>query len=154
MGPANNLIYFLSHLASVMNRQADQLLQEQLGIGLSQYRVLMVLEWNPRISQRVISDSLGQSESGVSRQIRLLIKKGMLSAKRDPFNRRQQITVPTPLGARITEAAGNLLKRSLKTDLGGLDDKQATSLNKALEQLHKELCKPGKTGACKHMLGI
>jgi len=54
MGPTNNLTYLVQHLAAVMGKQADQVLQEQLGIGISQFRILMVLEWNPRVQQRTI----------------------------------------------------------------------------------------------------
>ncbi|HXR49712.1 MAG TPA: MarR family winged helix-turn-helix transcriptional regulator, partial [Verrucomicrobiae bacterium] len=67
MGPTNNLSYLIQHLAAVMGKQSDQLLQEQLGIGYSQYKILMVLEWNPRVQQRTIAESLGQTEASISR---------------------------------------------------------------------------------------
>src|ERR1700761_9456249 len=105
MGPTNNLGYLIQHLAAVMGRQSDQVLQEQLGIGLSQFRILMVLEWNPRVQQRAIADSLGQTEASVSRQIKLLKSKNLLVSKIDPSNRRKHITAPTPLGMQLTEAA-------------------------------------------------
>src|SRR3954464_11603246 len=105
MGPTRNLTYLIDHLAAVMGKQAEQALQEQLGIGLSQYRILMVLEWNPRVQQRTIATSLGQTEASVSRQIGLLKNKGLLATKVDLNNRRKHITAPTPLGMQITEAA-------------------------------------------------
>src|SRR5512146_2745468 len=108
MGPANDLNYLIHHLAAVMGKQTEQVLQEQLGVGLSQYKILMVLEWNPRIGQKAIADSLGQTEAAVSRQIKLLKSKNLLTIKPDPHNRRKHITTPTPLGMQLTEAAADI----------------------------------------------
>ena len=154
MGPANNISYLIQHLAAVMGRQSDQHLQEQLGIGLSQYKILMVLEWNPRIQQKSIADSLGQTEASISRQIKLLTAKGLLLAKPDPQNRRKHITAPTTQGMQVTEAANDILRRSSTPDFANLGEDQILSLGKELQRLHRAVCRPGKLGACDHQLGI
>lgn len=154
MGPANDLTYLIHHLAAVMGRQTEQVLQEQLGIGLSQYKILMVLEWNPRIGQRAIADSLGQTEAAISRQIKLLKSKKLLITKPDPRNRRKHITAPTPLGMQLTEAADAILRRTFSADFAKLGDDQLTRLTTGLQQLHRQVCKPGRTGACGHQLGL
>lgn len=154
MGPANNLSYLIQHLAAVIGRQSDQVLQEQLGIGLSQYKILMVLEWNPRVQQRAIADSLGQTEASVSRQIRLLKAKKLLLAKQDPDNRRKHITAPTPLGMQLTEAATDILRRNFGQDFTNVGDDQLLQLVTGLQRLHKQVCRPGRPGACDHPLGL
>ncbi len=154
MGPANNLSYLIQHLAAVIGRQSDQVLQEQLGIGLSQYKILMVLEWNPRVQQRSIADALGQTEASVSRQIRLLKAKKLLLTKQDPDNRRKHITVPTPLGMQLTEAAADILHRNFGRDFTNLGDDQLLQLVTGLQRLHKQVCRPGRPGACDHPLGL
>src|SRR3954470_24781839 len=113
MGPGNNLTYLIDHLAAVIGKQADQVLHEQLGIGISQYRILMALEWNPRVGQKTLATSLGQTEASISRQIKLLQSKGLLESRIDPNNRRKHITVPTTKGMQITEAAADVMRRSL-----------------------------------------
>src|SRR4051812_19297451 len=113
MGPANNLSYLMNHVAAVMAKQSEQVLRNELNLGLSQYKILMVLEWNPRTAQKAIAVSLGQTEASVSRQIRLLKQKGLLESKTDPKNRRRHITAPTLKGMRVTEAAANALRGSL-----------------------------------------
>src|SRR4051812_2844012 len=128
MGPANNLNYLLQHLAAVLGRQSEQILQEQLGIGLSQYKILMGLEWNPRVGQRAIADSLGQSEAAISRQLKLMKNKALLQTKVDPNNRRKHITVPTPKGMQVTEAAETALRTGLGPDFTNLGDDQAMQL--------------------------
>lgn len=154
MGPTNNLMYLVQHLAAILGKQSEQILQEQLGIGLSQFKILMVLEWNPRVSQRHIADSLGQTEASISRQIKLLTGKGLLVSKRDPQNRRKHITAPTTMGMQVTEAATNILRRGFGPEFGGLGDDQLVQLITGLQRLHAIVCKPGKAGACDHPLGL
>lgn len=154
MNPTTKLTYLLQHLAEVLGKQSDQLLQEQLGIGMSQYKILMVLEWNPRIGQRAIADSLGQTEASISRQIKLLTKRGLLSAQPDPQNRRKHITAPTLKGMQLTEAANDILRRSFGQDFASLGDDQQMQLTAGLQRLHKMICRPGRSGACDHQLGI
>ncbi len=142
----------MHHLAAVLGKQSDQLLKEQLGIGFSQYRILMVLEWNPRIQQNVIANHLGQTEASISRQIKVLKDKGLLTSKADPQNKRKHISLPTPRGMQITEAASDILRRGLAGDIISLGDDQLLKLNQNLQRLHKQLCQPGKAGACDHQL--
>jgi DNA-binding MarR family transcriptional regulator len=154
MGPTNNLSYIVHHLAAVMGKQSDQVLQEQLGIGLSQFKILMVLEWNPRVQQKAIADSLGQTEASISRQIKLLKGKGLLVSRVDPNNKRKHITAPTPLGMQVTEAATNIMRRSFGPEFSSLGDDQIMQLVSGLQKLHTIVCRPGKLGACDHQLGI
>jgi DNA-binding MarR family transcriptional regulator len=154
MGPTNNLSYLVQHLSAVLGKQADQVLQEQLGIGLSQYKILMVLEWNPRVQQRSIADSLGQTEASISRQIKLLKGKGLLVTRQDPQNRRRHTTMPTTLGMQVTEAASNIMRRNFGPEFSGMGDDQIMQLIAGLQRLHAIVCKPGKPGACDHPLGL
>ncbi len=154
MGPTNNLAYLVEHLASVMSKQSDQVLQEQLGIGVSQYKILMVLEWNPRVQQKTIADSLGQTEASISRQIKLLQAKGLLNARPDPQNRRKHITAPTTLGMQVTEAATSIIRRSFGPEYASLGEDHLLQLIAGLQNLHHIVCRPGKLGACDHPLGL
>ena len=154
MGPTNNLAYLVEHLAAVIGKQSDQVLLEQLGIGLSQYKILMVLEWNPRVQQKTIADSLGQTEASISRQIKLLQSKGLLSARPDPQNRRKHITAPTTLGMQVTEAATAIMRRSFGPEYASLGEDQLMQLIAGLQNLHHIVCRPGKIGACDHPLGL
>lgn len=154
MGPVNNLNYLVQHLAAIIAKQSEQILQEQLGIGLSQYKILMVLEWNPRVQQRSIADSLGQTEASISRQIKILINKNLLVSRRDPGNRRKHLTAPTPLGMQLTEAASDILRRNFTPEFARMGDDQLMQLIAGLQRLHANVCRPGKPSACDHPLGL
>ena len=154
MDPTNKLSYLMQHLAAVMGKQADQILQEQLGIGVSQFKILMVLEWNPRVQQRTIASSLGQTEASISRQIKLLTNKGLLIVKRDQQNLRRHITAPTPLGMQITEAATSIMRRNFGPEYAAMGDDQLVQMVNNLQKFHHIVCQPGKLGACDHVLGL
>jgi DNA-binding MarR family transcriptional regulator len=67
MKPTNNIGYLMQRLSFLLARQSDQVLQEQLGIGFSQFKILMALGWDPSCQQRHIADKLGQTEASVAR---------------------------------------------------------------------------------------
>lgn len=154
MHPANYLGYMFNHVASVMAKQADQTLQEELGLGLSQFKILMVLQKTERVQQRFIADSLGQTEASISRQIQLLQEKGLLTSKRDPKNLRQHITVPTAKGFEITKTAMTILADQMQPDLDSMGQPAYQQLMNNLKTLHEIVCQPGKTGACDHQFKV
>ena len=154
MGPTQNLSYLLHHLAMVVGKQSEVILHEQLGIGLSQYRILAVLDWNPRVQQSVIASTLGQSEASISRQIKILEKKGLVEVEKDTLNKRKHIARPTPRGMELTESATAIIRRNLGPEYEHMGEEQLALLMSGLVNLHKVVCRPGKPGACNHPLGV
>src|SRR5579863_7179639 len=105
----NQLGYFLEHVSSLLVKQLDQVLLEQLGIGYAQFKVLRVIADNDSLGQKQIADELGQTEASISRQVRILKNNGLVSLRIDPANRRQHITRLTTRGYRFTAAADTIL---------------------------------------------
>jgi DNA-binding MarR family transcriptional regulator len=137
-----------------MSRQADQVLQERLGIGMSQFKILMILKWDTNVQQKYIADSLGQTEASISRQIKLLHEQNLLSTTINPKNRRQHITTLTGKGERLTEQAFEVLHTYNLPILGRLSDKQQKQLIEMLSIMHDEICTGNKPGACHHTSGL
>jgi DNA-binding MarR family transcriptional regulator len=148
--PKRAIGYLLQHVASTLGRQSDQVLQEQLGIGMSQFKLLMILRHSPHIPQRHLADNLGQTEASISRQIKLLVEKGLLIVKINPKSKREHITVPTPKGIAITEAARDILGQHFDPMYANLHEKQQKQLVETLATLHAWVCQPGKLVACDH----
>jgi len=136
---ANDLGYMLQHVASQLAKQSDQILQEQLGIGYSQFKILRTLQTNPRVKQRQIASDLGQTEASVSRQIKLMVEAGLLHVNVNPHNRREHVTVSTAKGVKLTEAALEALAKHHATALAALGDKQRNNLTDSLELLRDSL---------------
>ncbi|MEO8784770.1 MAG: MarR family transcriptional regulator [Candidatus Saccharimonadales bacterium] len=139
----SNIGFLLTHLAFVLGRQNDQILQEQLGLGFSQFKLMMVLQVKPHIKQKQIADALGQTEASISRQIKLLQQKGLLQSEIRAGNRRQHITTLTSKGLRFTEEARKILKASHQAMFAQLSPKQLEQLADSLKTMHAHSC-PGK----------
>lgn len=144
----DNLSYLLQHTASTLSRQADQVLQERLGIGLSQYRIMMVLQWNPSIRQRDIANNLGQTEASISRQIKLMHENGLLQTTVSPSNRREHITTLTRKGERLADEASAVLNQYHAPIFEGLSEKQQRQLGVSLGLMHQEICRGDRVGRC------
>jgi DNA-binding MarR family transcriptional regulator len=140
MEPTLAIIYYLQHLSVLTHRQSDQILQEQLGIGMSQYRILQVLQTNPEVQQKQIASLLGQTEASISRQIKLMQAKSMLVAEINPQNRREHLTRLLPMGERLLEAATQAMLLYHEPSINGLSSKEQSQLLKLLGQLHVQLC--------------
>ena len=154
MRPTNNIGYLLQHLSSVLAKQSDQVLQDRLGIGFSQFKILMVLQWHPDVQQRQIAESLGQTEASISRQIKLMLERGWLESKVSKTNRREHLTMPTTKGIRLTEQARDVLNEYHAPMFGQLTQKQIEQMLDTLVTMHSYACQPGKVGACDHPLSI
>jgi len=142
--------YLLQHVTAVLSKQLDQALQEQLGIGLAQYRVLATLETSPELEQRAIAKHLAQTEAGVSRQVKLLTEKGLLKSEVNVRSRREHLAALTPKGIKLIQAGRQVIERYNKPLFGILSDKQQKQLVESLVVLHNQTCKPGKLTACDH----
>ncbi len=136
----SNLAYRIHHVAALLERRAEQVLQEQFEIGFSQFKILMALKWKTNVQQRQIADSLGQTEASVSRQIKMMHEQGLLESKTQSGNRRQRITSLTIKGNELAEAAMKALGDNQKTIFADLSDVQRTQLNESLDIIHHHLC--------------
>ncbi len=130
----------MQHLSFVLSRQSDQVLQEQLGIGFSQFKIMMVLQSDPSVQQKHIADKLSQTEASISRQIKLLHDDGMLTSQVRPENRRQHITRLTPKGERIIDKAMEILNNYHAPVFSQLSAKQQDQFLDALKTLHQHAC--------------
>lgn len=142
--------YLVEHTASILHRQSDQVLQERLGIGMSQFKLLMILQEHPNVHQRELADWLGQTEASISRQIKILCEKGMLAIQVNPKNRRQHLTVATVKGVKVAQAAADVLVEYHGPVFEQFSEKQQKLLAEMLQAMHKIVCQDGKPHACNH----
>lgn len=126
----------LHHLSAVYSRESDQILQEQLGIGLSQFKILATLVENSAMQQKHIAQQLGQTEASISRQIKVLQAKGMVETMRNPTNRREHITTLTARGDRVTDAAQKVLANFQSSTLSHMAPRQQEILLGLLTKVH------------------
>lgn len=148
--PHEAIFYLLHHTGDMLERQLDQTLQEQLGIGMSQYRILALLSEGMEQGQRVVAQNLGQTEAAVSRQISLLGKKGYIQGRINEKNRRQHLIAITPKGLKLLEAARHAMARSLAPLDRSIPDKQQKQLQELLVAVHSWTCPKDRVHVCNH----
>lgn len=140
--------FLIQHLAFSLGRTNDQVLQEQLGIGFSQYKLMMVLQKMPHIQQKQIASALNQTEASISRQIRLLHDKNLLQTTVSPKNRREHITTLTDKGVRYTEEARRILTNYYQPMFEQISPKEQEQLVQLLGKLHDYICFDKDTTMC------
>ncbi|MEO5627444.1 MAG: MarR family winged helix-turn-helix transcriptional regulator [Candidatus Saccharimonadales bacterium] len=140
--------FLIQHLAFSLGHTNDQILQEQLGIGFSQFKLMMVLQKMPHIQQKQIANALNQTEASISRQIKLLHEKSLLQTTVNPKNRREHITTLTPKGVRYTEEAQRIMKDYYEPMFAHLSDKDQEQLVHQLGNLHDYVCQDSGNQMC------
>ena len=147
MSPST-LNYVLQHITATMHRQTDQMLQERLGVGVAQFKILTTLQERPAVQQRFLADSLGQTEASISRQIKLLAEKGLLTVQTSSESKRENITLLTPKGVKLTQAAREIVDTFHQPAFDQLSEKEHQQLTEILQCLHLHCCREGKPFAC------
>jgi DNA-binding MarR family transcriptional regulator len=125
----------LEHVSSLLVKQLDQVLLEQLGIGYAQFKVLRVLADLGSSGQKQIAEELDQTEASISRQVRLLKEDGLVRLRIDPANHRQHLASLTRRGLRFTIAADNMLSHYQYQLFSLLKPKDQSMLKQALERV-------------------
>lgn len=135
MNTAHVLAAQLHNLNALLSRESDALLQEQLGIGLSQYKILMVVQKHPDVQQKVIAEQLRQTEASVSRQIKILQQRGMIMSLKNPNNQREHLAGLTIKGARFITMADKILTSYHQTFFSRLSEAQQQKLHTLLDRV-------------------
>lgn len=135
-----NIGYLLHHITAVLARNSDQVLQEQLGIGFSQFKILLVLQEQPGVRQKQLAQKLGQTEASVSRQVKLLSDDGLILSQVSPRNRREHLSYLTSKGTKIVERSLEILNTYHAPVFAGLSSKQQQQLQELLLQVHTAMC--------------
>lgn len=136
----NDLGYLLHHTSFVLARQSDQVLQEQLGIGFSQFKLLLILQQANAIQQRQVAAQLGQTEASISRQVNLLQESGMITNQVNPNNRREHLISLTPKGIKVTEKSMEILNTYHAPFFNRLSERQQVQLQDLLAAMHDAIC--------------
>lgn len=142
--------YLLRHTADVLHRQLDQVLLEQLGVSLSQLQVMTVLQHYPGAAQNELAVHLGQTEAGISRQLKRLAAAGLAEVTTAAEEKRKHTATLTAKGQTMAEAAKSLATNTYRKANQDLNSKQLDALQEALDLLHRQTCQPSRPHSCDH----
>lgn len=115
-------LYWQIHkLAFLIEKKSDEVLREQLSIGFAQYKVLEAISHNSLAKQNLIAELLDQTEASISRQIKLLEKKGLIIVSQVMGNKRARELSLTMQGEEIVSQAKQLLDIATSQIVGVLN---------------------------------
>ena len=114
-------LYWQIHkLAFLLEKRADESLKSQLDIGFAQYKVLEAINHNSLAKQNTIAKLLDQTEASISRQIKILHKKGLITVVDVMGNKRARELSLTGIGEEMVSNAEELLDMTQAQVIGEL----------------------------------
>lgn len=117
---ASRIFWQLHKLAFILEKHADTHLRAQLGIGFAQYKVLEAINHNMLAKQNTIAELLDQTEASISRQIKILQKKGLINVADVMGNKRARELTLTDIGFEIVSNAEEILEVTQAQIIGSL----------------------------------
>ncbi len=138
-------LYWQIHkLAVLLEKRADESLREQLDIGFAQYKVLEAINQNMLARQNMVAEMLDQTEASISRQIKILQKKGMIIVAEVMGNKRARELSLTRVGEEIVRNCEEILDVTQAQIMGGLSYQEQRLLQELFERMLEKARKPKK----------
>ncbi|HET9850039.1 MAG TPA: MarR family transcriptional regulator [Candidatus Saccharimonadales bacterium] len=137
IGQSQNRPTPLLSLVWKLQQSADEVLQAKVGVGLSQIRILAVLDKSVAYSQRAVASELGQTEANVSRQLRLMKRHGLVTINKNKQDHRQRDVSLTPKGWRLYAKAEQALKHYEKGLLSTMNRSEARNFIDNMSGLYR-----------------
>jgi len=134
-----NIGYLLHHVSSVLDRHSDQVLMERYGIGFSQFKILMVLLESEGKTQNQVASKLGQTEASISRQVKIMKEKKLITIEQTKNNKRSKHIFLTNKGDALTKKSLQTLNDYHSPMFESLNEKERASLLKILVDLKNYL---------------
>jgi DNA-binding MarR family transcriptional regulator len=131
--------YMLHHLAFSLDSASDKILQNRFGIGLAQFRILLVLEGQDGITQKKIAKELSQTEASISRQIKILNGKGLIEVEGNFDNRRERLIYQSHNGHGLALDATRALNKYHQPIFDALNEEEQAQLSEILKTLSDNL---------------
>lgn len=127
----------LHRLEFILQHKSDTLLRGGLGVGFGQIQIMQALHRSSLTTQRALAQTLHQTEANISRQLRLLKKKGLVSINKGKKDKRQRDVALTANGSRTYAKAERILSAQHKELLKLLDDREMKAFDRAVSHLLK-----------------
>lgn len=131
----DTLVYKLHKAVFLINKITDQSLQNSLSLGLPQFLILMAVNRHPGTMQMNVAKYLDLTEAAVSKQMNLMLSKGLIERCENPKNRREHVLHITLTGKKILAAATDLLDKKMLEIFDTMNQKEKDSLIHSLDKM-------------------
>jgi DNA-binding MarR family transcriptional regulator len=129
-------LYWQIHkLAFLLEKRADESLKEQVGIGFAQYKVLEAIGRNMLAKQNLIAELLDQTEASISRQVKILERKNLITIGTVMGNKRARELSLTEPGEEMLRHCGEILDIAQAQIIGGLSYQEQQYFQQLFERM-------------------
>jgi DNA-binding MarR family transcriptional regulator len=125
----------IHQLAFLLEKRADAALKAQLDIGFAQYKVLEAINHNMLTKQNVVAELLDQTEASVSRQVKILQKKGLIIVNKVMGNERAKELSLTRVGDDVVRQAEDILDVTQAQVIGGISYQEQRLVTELFERM-------------------
>jgi DNA-binding MarR family transcriptional regulator len=114
--------YALHALVAMLDRTADEILKDAVGITYSRFLTLLTLQRLGSATQRELSAELGVSEPSISRAVPLLTTEGWATVSSEPGSGNRRQVRLTEKGECLVDEAADLLEAAFSAllDVAGV----------------------------------
>lgn len=147
MVSSQDITYNLHKTVFLLDKLTDTVLQEELAITFSQFKIIMAID-HSTVSQREIASYWDMTEAAVSRQVDLLVQKKLATRKENPENRREHVLELTKEGKKLYEKGLDVIRKNHNEIFAVLDEREKKVLSEGLHKLLKAMCDGKKDGGC------
>ena len=96
--------YWLAMLSAHLSRRLHEVIRDEHGLALTEWRVMAVLGWRESASGREVSALAGLDEVAVHRAVTTLLGRALIQRELDPGDRRRKILRISETGWRVYAA--------------------------------------------------
>ncbi len=133
-------LYWQIHkLAFLLEKRADESLKKQSGIGFAQYKVLEAIGRNALARQNMIAELLDQTEASISRQIKILEKRGLIVVGTVMGNKRARELTLTDRGDELLRQCELALDTAHGQLFNSLNFEEQQAFTELLERILKQV---------------
>ncbi|MDE0695816.1 MAG: MarR family winged helix-turn-helix transcriptional regulator [Boseongicola sp.] len=129
--------YRLARLHVKLNAQATRILRRHGGLTLVQWRVLVMLNAFTETTAGQVARMTRFDKALISRTVKSLIRAGLVKARSDDSDQRQQLLSMTASGARVFDAAAPHMYARQDALLESMDATQREVMFDALDRLEE-----------------
>jgi DNA-binding MarR family transcriptional regulator len=129
------LYWQIHRLAFLLEKRADESLKEQLGIGVAQFKVLEAIGRNMLAKQNNIAELLDQTEASISRQVKILERKGLIIIGTVMDNKRARELSLTERGEEMLGHSEEILDLTQAQVMGSLSYQEQRHFQELFERM-------------------
>ena len=128
----------LAAMPRVMWRIRREMRQNRTrGLSIPQFRTLVQIDAQPKVSLSAVAENLGASRPTASRIVGGLVKKGMIARDVCASDRRQCALRLTPAGRAVLRAGQAATQKRLAVELARLDEAERRTVADAMAALSR-----------------